>query len=281
MFPQLFQVGHLTVYSYGVLMGLGTLLAIVWPIHLCVSEGLPRIKLEGLALLIVLSAVIGPKLLTALDYPGFYSGDWSQLWEQVMNRGGVYYGGFLLGIVASAIYMWRTGLPGWKVLDCIAPGLALAQGLGRIGCFLAGCCWGTPTQLPLGVTFTSEQAHEITGVPLNVKLHPVQLYEAALVLLAIPFVLWLRKRKSFDGEVALAYILYSCFVRFFLEFLRGDPRGYYLDGLLSTSQLISLLIIPIAGFLLVRLRKQAVRGKRSDRITPRVLVNRKARARAF
>ena len=197
-----------------------------------------------------------------------------------MDRGGVYYGGFLLGIVASAIYMWRTGLPGWKVLDCIAPGLALAQGLGRIGCFLAGCCWGTPTQQPLGVTFTSEQAHEITGVPLNVKLHPVQLYEAVLVVLAISFVLWLRKRKSFDGEVALAYMLYYSFIRFFLEFFRGNPRGYYFN-VLSTSQLISLLIIPTAAFLLVRLRKQAVSGKRSDRITPRVLVNRKGRARAF
>jgi phosphatidylglycerol:prolipoprotein diacylglycerol transferase len=234
-----------------------------------------------LGLVIVLSAVIGSKLLTAVDYPGYYAGDWSQLGQQVLDRGGVFYGGLLLALGTSALYFRLTGLPGWKVADCVAPGLALAQGIARIGCFLAGCCWGTSTNLPIGVIFTSQKAHWLTGVPLDVKLHPTQLYEAALVLAVIPFLLWLRKHKSFDGEVVLVYILYYAVLRFLLEFLRGDPRGFYFDGLLSTSQLISLLIIPTATFLLVRLRKQAVRVKRSDRITPRVLVNRKARARAF
>ena len=281
MFPELFQVGHSTVYSYGVLMGFGTLLAILWPVRLADEEGIPAPKVEGLALVIVLSAVIGSKLLTAVDYPGYYSGDWTQLGRQLLDRGGVFYGGLLLALGTSALYFWLARLPGWKVADCVTPGLALAQGLARIGCFLAGCCWGTSTNLPIGVIFTSEQAHAITGVPLHVRLHPTQLYEAVLVLAVIPLLLWLRKHKSFDGEVVLAYIFYYAVLRFFLEFLRGDPRGCYFDGLLSTSQLISLLIIPTATFLLVRLRKQAVRVKRSDRITPRVLVNRKARARAF
>jgi len=267
MFPQLFQVGHLTVYSYGVLMGLGTLLAIVWPVHLAAREGIPPAKVEGLGLVIVLSAVLGSKLLTAFDYPGFYSGDWNRVWDQ----GGVFYGGFLLAVLNSAIYMWVARLPGWRVADCVAPGLALAQGLGRIGCFLAGCCWGTPTQFPVGVVFTSEQAHQITGVPLYVKLHPTQLYEAGLALLAIPFLLWLRKHKSFDGQVVVIYVLYYAVVRFLLEFFRGDPRGYYFNDVLSTSQLISLVIIPIAALLLVRLRKQSAIGSRSDRQTPHVL----------
>jgi phosphatidylglycerol:prolipoprotein diacylglycerol transferase len=279
MFPELFHLGHLTVYSYGALMGLGTLLAVIWPVRLASQEGVPPAKTEGLGLVIVLSAVIGSKLLTALDYPGFYSGDWSRLWDQTMIRGGVFYGGFLLAIIGSAIYMRLAHLPGWRVADCVAPGLALAQGLGRIGCFLAGCCWGTPTNLPTGVIFESEQAHVITGVPLHVRLHPTQLYEAALVLLAIPFLLWLKKRKTFDGEVVLAYILYYAVVRFFLEFFRGDPRGYY--GPLSTSQLVSVLIIPIAAFLLVRLRSQSITKRSLDRTTPRVPVQVKVRARAF
>src|SRR5215471_14091595 len=100
MFPELFQVGHLTVYSYGVLMGLGTLLAVVWPVHLATREGIPPAKTEGLGLVIVLSAVVGSKLLTALDYPGFYSGDWDRLWDQTMVHGGVFYGGFLLAVIA-------------------------------------------------------------------------------------------------------------------------------------------------------------------------------------
>jgi phosphatidylglycerol:prolipoprotein diacylglycerol transferase len=280
MHPQLVQVGSLTIYSYGVLIGIGTLLAIVWPVRLAAKEGIPPEKVEGLGLVIVLSAVVGSKLLTALDYPGFYSGDWSLLWREILNRGGVFYGGLLLALATSALYFWLNHLPGWKIADCVAPGLALAQGIARVGCFLAGCCWGIPTQLPFGVTFTSEQAHSITGVPLGAKLHPTQLYEAALVLLAIPFLLRLLKHKSFDGEVVLTYILYYAVVRFFLEFLRGDPRGYYFNDLLSTSQLISLLIIPIAALLLVRLRKQAAIETRRDRTNPRVAVHRKARARA-
>ena len=271
MFPELLRVGHLTVYSYGLLMGVGTLLAIIWPVHLAAQQRVPPAKVEGLGLVIVLSAVVGSKLLTAFDYPGFYSGDWDLVWDQVMNRGGVFYGGFLLAIVASAIYMWLADLPGWRVADCIAPGLALAQGLGRIGCFLAGCCWGTETNLPIGVTFTSDLAHQITGVPLSVKLHPTQLYEAALVLLAIPFLLWLRKHKSFDGQVVVIYVLYYAVVRFFLEFLRGDPRGYYFNDALSTSQLISLVIIPIVALLLVRLQKQSTLGKSRDRQNSHIL----------
>ena len=281
MFPQLFQVGHLTVYSYGVLMGFGTLLAIVWPVRLAAKQGIPPEKVEGLGLVIVLSAVVGSKLLTALDYPGFYSGDWSLLWREILTRGGVFYGGLLLALATSALYFWLNHLPGWKIADCVAPGLALAQGIARVGCFLAGCCWGIPTRQPFGVVFTSEQAHSITGVPLGVKLHPTQLYEAALVLLAIPFLLRLLKHKSFDGEVVLAYILYYAVVRFFLEFLRGDPRGYYFNDLLSTSQLISLLIIPIAALLVVRLRKRVAIESRRDRTTTRVPVHRKVRARAF
>ena len=280
MFPELFHVGHLTVYSYGVLLGLGTLLAIVWPVRLAAQEGISPQKVEGLGLVIVVSAVVGSKLLTALDYPGFYSGDWSLLWREILNRGGVFYGGLLLALATSALYFWVNHLPGWKIADCVAPGLALAQGIARVGCFLAGCCWGIPTQLPFGVTFSSEQAHSITGVPLGVKLHPTQLYEAAFVLLAIPFLLRLLKHKSFDGEVVLTYILYYAVVRFFLEFLRGDPRGYYLNDLLSTSQLISLLIIPIAGLLLIKLRKQSDIASQHDRLTPR-MVRAKARARAL
>ena len=281
MLTQLFQIGNLPVYSYGVFLGLGTLLAIVWPVHLAAKESIPPTKVEGLGLVIVLSAVVGSKALTALDYPGFYARNGIWVWDQLVNRGGVFYGGFLLAIGASATYLRLTHLPGWRVADCVAPGLALAQGLGRFGCFLAGCCWGTPTNLPVAVTFTSEQAHSITGVPLGVKLHPTQLYEAAFVLLTIPFLLRLLKHKSFDGEVVLTYILYYAVIRFFLEFLRGDPRGYYFNDLLSISQLISLLIIPIAALLLVRLRKQAAIESRHDRTTPRVALHTKARVKVF
>lgn len=257
MLPRLFHVGHFSIYSYGMLTALGFLLAILWPTSLAKKEGISETKMEGLGLLIVLSAGVGSKLLTAWDYPGFYSSDWTHfLSDQILGRGGVFYGGFLLAVACSAAYCRLVDLPGWQVADAVAPGLALAQGLGRVGCFLAGCCWGTPTELPFGVTFRSELAHNLTGVPLQVRLHPTQLYEATLVLSAIPFLMWLRKKRSFFGQVILVYVLFYAVARFFLEFLRGDPRGYHFSHLLSTSQLIGLFIIPLAIFLLFHLFEQ-------------------------
>jgi phosphatidylglycerol:prolipoprotein diacylglycerol transferase len=253
MLPQILHIGPITVYSYGVLNALGFLLAVLWPTHLAKKEGIPPAKMEGLGLVILFTAGIGSKLLTAWDYPGFYSGGWNHfLLGQIVGRAGVFYGGFLFAVAGSALYCRLAHLPFSQAADCVAPGLALAQGLGRIGCFLAGCCWGTTTHLPFGVTFNSELAHTITGVPLHVKVHPTQLYEAGVVLLSIPFLMSLRKTKSFQGEVMLAYVLYYAIARFFLEFVRGDLRGYFFGGLLSTSQLISLLIVPAAVFLLVR-----------------------------
>ena len=255
MFPTLTHIGQLPVFSYGVMTALGFFLAIVWPVHLAKNEGLSAAKMEGLGLVIVLTAGVGSKLLTALDYPGFYAGGWEHfLFDQMLGKGGVFYGGFLMATGCAFLYCRLVGLPGWQVSDCVAPGLALAQGLGRIGCFLAGCCWGTPTQLPFGVTFTSPVAHDLTGVPLNVKLHPTQLYEAAVVLLAIPLLMWVRRTKTFQGQVFLAYVIYYAVARFFLEFVRDDPRGRYVGNLFSTSQVISLLIVPFTIYLLFHLR---------------------------
>jgi phosphatidylglycerol---prolipoprotein diacylglyceryl transferase len=264
MFPTLMHIGQLPVFSYGVMTALGFLLAIVWMVHLAKEEGLSATKMEGLGLVIVLSAGVGSKLLTALDYPGFYSGGWEHfVFDQMLGKGGVFYGGFLMAVACSFVYFRLVKLPTWQVYDCAVPTLALAQGLGRIGCFLAGCCWGTPTSSGLGVTFTSQVAHDLTGVPLGVKLHPTQLYEAAAVLLVIPFLLWLRKTKTFQGEVFLAYVLYYAIARFFLETVRDDPRGRYVYNLLSTSQLISLFILPFGLYLLFLLRARPRLGRAS------------------
>lgn len=258
MFPILLHLGRITVFSYGVMTALGFLLAIVWPVRLAKREGLSATKMEGLGLVIVVSAGIGSKLLTALDYPGFYSGGWNHFfYDQMLGKGGVFYGGFLMAVVGSAIYVRVAKLPGWQAADCVAPGLALAQGIGRIGCFMAGCCWGTPTHLPFGVTFTSAIAHQLTGVPLHESIHPTQLYEAGIVLTSIPFLMYLRKRKTFQGEVILAYVCYYAVARFFLEFVRDDPRGHYFNSLLSTSQLIAALVIPASIFISLYLRAHA------------------------
>src|SRR5215467_6795401 len=122
MFPVLLHIGHFTVFSYGVMTALGFLLAIIWPAHLGKKEGLSVTKIEGLGLLIVIAAGVGSKLLTALDYPGFYSGGWNHfLFDQMLGKGGVFYGGFLMAAAGSFVYCRLLALPFGQVSDCVAP----------------------------------------------------------------------------------------------------------------------------------------------------------------
>ena len=133
--------------------------------------------------------------------------------------------------------------------------------MGRQGCFAAGCCWGKPTSLPWGVKFT-ELGHEITGVPIDVPLHPTQLYESFSMLIVFFFLLWLHKHRRFSGQVILFYALLYSIIRFAIEFVRDDPRGDIL-GLtsmtgLSTSQIISLIVGAASLILLIiRWRKHS------------------------
>ena len=156
------------------------------------------------------------------------------------------------------LLMKRYRLPWWKTADACAPGIAIGSFFGRQGCFAAGCCWGKPTDLPWGVKFT-ELGHEITGVPIDAHLHPTQFYESFAMLLVFVVLLWLHKRKRFDGQVVLFYGLLYSVVRFSIEFVRDDPRGDIL-GLttltgLSTSQLISIVIgISSLIILIIRLK---------------------------
>ena len=162
-----------------------------------------------------------------------------------LRSGGVFYGGLLAASATAFFLVRRFRLPWWRTADSFAPAIALGQTVGRQGCFAAGCCWGEPTALPWGVTF-GERGHEVTGVPTGVALHPTQLYESFAALAILLLLLWLHRRKKFDGQVVLIYgVLYAA-TRFAIEFFRDDPRGDIL-GLtsltgLSTSQLISLLV---------------------------------------
>jgi phosphatidylglycerol:prolipoprotein diacylglycerol transferase len=181
-----------------------------------------------------------------------------------LRSGGVYYGGFLGGFLALVALIRWYKLPFWKVADAFAPGLALGQAIGRQGCFAAGCCWGKPTNSVFGVHFT-EQAHEFTGVPIYgpggeaLHLHPTQLYESITMLAVFGLLLYLHKKKRFDGQVLIAYAIIYGIVRFLIEFVRDDPRGNIL-GLsstlgISTSQMISLFVVACAvGLMIYRLR---------------------------
>jgi phosphatidylglycerol:prolipoprotein diacylglycerol transferase len=256
MYPILFRIGSFPVNTYGVFLALAFLCAIFVTVRLAARDGLPKEKIYDLCLWLLLSSLVGSKLLMLFTEPEYRANPKLLFSLDFLRSGGVFYGGLIGALLAGFFLMRRWKLPWWKTADACAPGIALGNFFGRQGCFSAGCCWGKPTTLPWGVQFT-EAGHEITGVPTGIHLHPTQLYESFTMLIVFFFLLWLHKKKKFSGQVILAYAVIYATVRFLIEFVRDDPRGDVL-GLttltgLSTSQLIGL-VVGIGALILLVIR---------------------------
>ncbi len=260
MFPKILDLGPLTIHTYGLLLALA-FIAGIW----LASRNAARAQLNpdaiwNLGLIIIFSALVGAKLLLFVSDYSYYSQNPREIFSlATLRSSGVYYGGLLLALVASAWYMHRAKLPGWRVADITAPGIALGQAIGRIGCLSAGCCYGKPTTLPWGITFTNPYSAENVGVPLNVPLHPTQIYESIGSFLLFIYLMWRLGRKHFTGQVILEYLALYAMLRFVIEFFRGDEdRGFVLHGLLSTSQFIGIFTIlgSVAVYIYLRRRDQ-------------------------
>jgi len=168
-------------------------------------------------------------------------------------RGGlVFYGGFFLSLIVCIFYLRRHRLPLAKTCDLFAPSLAAGEFLGRIGCFFAGCCYGKETGLPWSVTFTNPQSLAPIGIPL----HPTQLYTSLFALLTFLILLYLRRHRHFEGEVAWSYILLYSISRIIVEYFRGDPRGFIFDETISVTQGIALFLGSFSAVMLIYLRKK-------------------------
>ena len=252
MYPELFRIGNFPINTYGVLLAVGMLLALFVASKLGARDGLPRDRIYDLGLWTLIGGLLGAKILMLFTegFPKEFSLDYLL---DFIRSGGVYYGGFIGGVVALVLLIRFYKLPFWKVADAFAPGLALGQAIGRQGCFAAGCCWGKPTDSIFGVHFT-EEANKFTGVPIYTEnggalhLHPTQLYESIAMLIVFGVLVYLHKHKKFDGQVLIAYGIIYSIVRFSIEFLRDDPRGSLFG--LSTSQFISLVVGTMAVILL-------------------------------
>jgi phosphatidylglycerol---prolipoprotein diacylglyceryl transferase len=150
------------------------------------------------------------------------------------------------------VYMRRHMMAVWKTFDLFAPGLALGDFFGRIGCFFAGCCYGRECSYPWAVTFIDPQSLARIGI----ALHPTQLYSSAAAL-ATFVLLWIwSSRKRFDGQLALLWIFSYSFFRLIIEYFRGDPRGYLVMGTFAVSQVIAALLVIVSLALLAVLKNR-------------------------
>src|SRR5213594_1571012 len=187
MYPRLLELGPITVYTYGVLLAAAYLLGLKLAMVRAKARGLDSARVLDLGIYIIISALVGAKLLLLItDFQTFKSDPRELL--TLARSGGVFYGGLILAVVVALWYIRRIGLPLWTTCDVFAPGIALGHVVGRFGCFFAGCCYGKPTTVPWAIIFTDPFAASNVGTPLNRPLHPTQLYEAgaeALILLLL------------------------------------------------------------------------------------------------
>ncbi|HEX4346479.1 MAG TPA: prolipoprotein diacylglyceryl transferase [Vicinamibacterales bacterium] len=255
MYPRLFELGPVTVYTYGVLLAAAYLLGLKYAMVRANARGLDEARVLDLGIYIIIAALVGAKaLLLAVDFKTYTANPRELL--DLLREGGVFYGGLILAVVVAVIYIRRTALPLWTTTDVFAPGIALGHVVGRFGCFFAGCCWGKPTTMPWGITFHDPFTSLNTGTPLDLPLHPTQLYEAGAEAIILGLLLFSETRgRRFPGRTFWLYMLLYAISRFIIEFYRGDPRGTV--GMFSTSQFISLLLAPLAIGMLIYLSRRA------------------------
>lgn len=253
MHPILFEIGDWPVYSYGVLLALAYLAGLQLAVIRSKRAGLDSAKIMDLGIYLIIAALVGAKLmLIVVDFDYFRERPGELL--SLVRAGGVFYGGLIFSLIVGLWLVRRYKLPVWKAADMYAPGIALGHVVGRLGCLLAGCCYGRPADVPWAITFTSPVAAANVGTPLGTPLHPTQLYDAGAELLILAILLIMERRgRAFPGRTFWLYMLLYAVSRFIVEIFRGDARGVLMG--VSTSQFVSLLLIPVAVVMLARLRR--------------------------
>lgn len=243
MHPILFQIGSFPVGTYGLILALGFLISLWFAKRSAREEGVDPEAIVDLAIVLLLAGILGSRLLMVIV--DLIKGvPFSVVFDPALLRaGGHIHGGIIAGAIA---FFWRMrklklNLP--TTADILAPAIALGQGIGRLGCMAAGCCYGSECHLPWAVTFTNPDAHMMSGTPLGIPLHPVQLYTllANLAVVAV-LVVW-RKRRAFVGQLAALYFMLEGVQRFAMEAFRDDPdrgTGWLGQAWLSTGRVTAL-----------------------------------------
>lgn len=265
MFPVLLRIGPITVHTYGFFMALGVAAAL-WFLYVQARKlGYDTNKLLDAAFWIILVSLVGAKLILFMGHFSYYLENPRELLS-LARSGGVFQGGLTFGVIFALIYFRKKKIPLWPTADLVGPAVALGHGFGRLGCFSASCCYGRECSLPWAVVFKSEYAHELTGIPLNTPLHPVQLYEAGLNFLNFLVLFAVLKRRKFSGQVFSLYVINYSIIRFFTEYFRGDHEEstYLLKGKSALSSLSLPQLYCLAGLAAGLIVYSVLKQRKSD-----------------
>jgi phosphatidylglycerol:prolipoprotein diacylglycerol transferase len=243
------------IYTYGFLIACGAMFGYLFTRYQAKNQlDTPTETVQTMVIVIIVAAVVGGKLFIFFEDPGYYWNNPLAIFQN-FNTGFVFYGSLLVAIPALLIFVRASKIPMLPMLDIIAVTTCLVHGFGRLGCFMAGCCYGLPHSGWMSVTFTHPRS---IAEPLGTPLHPAQLYDAFSIFTIMAILLFLSKRKQFHGQIFLVYLMLYSIGRSVVEMFRGDvERGFIIENLLSNSQLISGLLFLTALYFYLRLRKAA------------------------
>lgn len=234
MRPDLFSIGPITIHGYGLMIGIGFLAAILIGMKRAEKHGLDKDIVFNMGLLCIVGGMLGAKILYIIT-------EWNSiihsknLWSD-LAYGFVVYGGIIGGILILYVYSRFKKLNFLQYMDLIVPSVSIGQGFGRIGCLLAGCCYGRETDCPIGIVF-----HNSEFAPNGVSLLPTQIFSSLGDFLIAGYLIWYAGKQKKDGKVISMYLILYGVGRFIVEIFRNDPRGNV--GMLSTSQFISIFMV--------------------------------------
>jgi len=254
MFPTILTIGKVSLHSYGLMVALGGMVAFFLARAEAKRKNIDPEKISDLVFYLIIAGILGARLFYVFLNLEIYTKHPLEFFK-IWNGGLVFYGAFIVALPTLLVYVKKHGLALGKILDIIAPSLALGHVFGRIGCFFAGCCYGAESDLPFAVVFT----HPDSLAPLYSPVHPTQLY-SALSNLLIFSVLWaLRKRTRIDGQLFWIYVFIYAAARSFIETFRGDFRGEFIFGIFSPAQTIAgiLAILAIVCLMILKRRDAA------------------------
>lgn len=236
MYNDLFSIGPVTVHGYGLMIGIGVVVALLVGDYRAKKRNLDGDLIYGMTFATVILGFMFARVL-------FIITEWSSFLEDPMSyitgNGFVVYGGILGGALTMYFYCKIKKVKFLDYFDLMVPSVALAQGFGRIGCFLAGCCYGKETNSPLGIVF-----HNSHFAPNDVRLYPTQLMMSGGDFIIAGILLWYARKDRMKGKTGTLYLILYSIGRFIIEFFRNDNRGSV--GLLSTSQFIGIFALVIS-----------------------------------
>lgn len=257
MYPRLFQLGHIAIPTYGIFAAIALIAALTLAMQAARRLSLDANKIWNLSLIGILTALLGSRLLLILFHlSDFLAHPFWMLGLVSVRRSGAFYGGVLLAICACLGYITATRLLLRRTLDCLAPAIALGLVINCLGAFAAGSDYGSPTSKPWGVIYKHGFATLWSGTPLGVRLHPVQLYEALIMLVLLAVLLFQLPRCTHDGDTAGTFLFVYGISLYFLDFYRGS-RSFVLHEAITTTQILAIGLTLAGAALWIRRKPTA------------------------